>query len=91
MALRARERVAGFAEAALPTEAKMKDERCEEDLRGVQERVLQSGMLSKSASYRVIVSGHMGAAEFDKLIAKLEMDRDILTEPEPEPPATDAT
>lgn len=47
---------------------------------GLHERVLQSGMLSKAASYRVIVSGPMGEAEFDKLIAKLEMDRDILTE-----------
>jgi hypothetical protein len=52
---------------------------------GIQERVLQSGMLSKSASYRVIVSGHMGKAEFDKLIAKLEMDRDILTDSDPLP------
>lgn len=56
---------------------------------GVQERVLQSGMLSKTASYRVIVSGRMGTAEFDKLIAKLEMDRDILTEPDPEPEPAD--
>lgn len=52
---------------------------------GVQERVLQSGMLSKTASYRVIVSGPVGQAEFDKLIAKLEMDRDILADPDPEP------
>jgi hypothetical protein len=49
---------------------------------GVQERVLQSGMLSKSASYRLIVSGPIGESEFKKLIAKLEMDRDILIEPE---------
>lgn len=48
---------------------------------GVHERVLQSGMLSKSAGYRVIVSGHIGAAEIDRLLRKLEMDREILADP----------
>jgi hypothetical protein len=47
---------------------------------GVQERVLQSGMLSKTASYRVIVSGHVGETEIERLLRKLEMDKDILAE-----------
>jgi hypothetical protein len=51
---------------------------------GVQERVLQAGLLSKGATYRVLVSGHIGKAEFDKLIAKLQMDADILTDDEDE-------
>ena len=53
---------------------------------GVHERVLQSGMLSKEASYRVIVSGKVGVAEINRLLAKLEMDKDILAEPDPTPP-----
>jgi len=48
---------------------------------GVHERVLQSGMLSKQATYKVIVSGPVGEAEIDKLIAKIEMDKDILAGP----------
>jgi hypothetical protein len=51
---------------------------------GVQERVLQSGMLSKVASYRVIVSGPVGVAEIDRLLKKIEMDKEILADPEPE-------
>jgi hypothetical protein len=47
---------------------------------GVQERVLQSGMLSKQASFRVLVSGPVGAAEIEKLLKKLEMDKDILAD-----------
>lgn len=49
---------------------------------GTHERVLQAGLLSKGASYRVLVSGHIGKAEFDKLIAKLQMDEDILADEE---------
>jgi hypothetical protein len=52
---------------------------------GVQERVLQSGMLSKTASYRVIVSGPVGEAEIDRLLKKLEMDKEILADADPEP------
>lgn len=44
------------------------------------ERVLSNGILSKSAKYRVIVSGSVGAKEIDRLIHKLEMDREILSE-----------
>ncbi len=47
---------------------------------GTHERVLQAGLLSKGASYRVLVTGHVGKAEFDKLIAKLQMDEDILAD-----------
>ncbi len=47
---------------------------------GVQERILQSGMLSKAASYRVIVSGPVGVAEIDRLLKKLEMDKEILAD-----------
>lgn len=50
---------------------------------GVQERVLQSGMLSKTASYRVVVSGQVGVAEIDRLLRKLEMDKEILADPDP--------
>ena len=56
---------------------------------GTNERVLQSGMLSRHASYRVIVSGNIGTAEIEKLIAKIEMDKDILAEPEPMPKGDD--
>lgn len=52
---------------------------------GVHERVLQSGMLSKTASYRVIVSGQVGVAEIDRLLKKIEMDKEILADPDPSP------
>lgn len=44
------------------------------------ERELQSGMLSKGASYRVIVSGQIGVKEIERLIKKLEMDKEILAD-----------
>ncbi|SFP62523.1 hypothetical protein [Sphingomonas rubra] len=50
---------------------------------GQHERVLQSGMLSKTASFRVIVSGQVGVSEIDRLVRKLEMDKEILADPEP--------
>lgn len=53
---------------------------------GVHERVLQSGMLSKTASYRVIVSGSVGVPEIERLLKKLEMDKEILADPDPVPP-----
>lgn len=49
------------------------------------ERVLQSGMLSKTASYRVIVSGPVGVSEIDRLLKKLEVDKEILADLDPEP------
>lgn len=53
---------------------------------GIHERVLQSGMLSKSASFRVIVSGQVGVSEIERLVKKLEMDKEILADPDPVPP-----
>jgi hypothetical protein len=46
------------------------------------ERELQTGLLSKSASYRVIVSGRVGVKEIERLIRKLEMDKEILADEE---------
>lgn len=51
----------------------------------VHERVLQSGMLSKASSYRVIVSGPVGVAEIERLVKKIEMDKEILADSDPEP------
>ena len=48
------------------------------------ERVLASGMLSKTASYRLIVSGNVGVPEIDRLIRKIELDKEILADPDPE-------
>jgi len=42
-------------------------------------------MLSKQSSYRVIVSGPVGVAEIERLIAKIEMDKDILAESDLQP------
>jgi hypothetical protein len=53
---------------------------------GIHERVLQSGMLSKTASFRVIVSGQVGVSEIERLVKKLEMDKEILADPDPVPP-----
>lgn len=44
------------------------------------ERELQTGILSKGASYRVIVSGKIGVREIERLIAKLELDKEILAD-----------
>lgn len=46
------------------------------------ERILQDGILSREATYRIIVSGRIGAKEIERLIAKLELDKEILSEPE---------
>jgi hypothetical protein len=46
------------------------------------ERELQTGILSKGASYRVIVSGKIGVREIERLIAKLELDKEILADSE---------
>ena len=46
------------------------------------ERELTTGLLAKDASFRLIVSGRIGAKEIDMLIAKLQLDRDILAEPD---------
>lgn len=44
------------------------------------ERELTTGLLAKDASFRLIVSGKIGAKEIDRLIAKLELDKEILAE-----------
>jgi hypothetical protein len=46
------------------------------------ERVFQEGILSGTTSYRIIVRGHLGAKELDRLMAKLQFDREILAEAE---------
>jgi hypothetical protein len=46
------------------------------------ERQLTSGMLSRGASYRLIVSGRIGVKEIDTLIRKLEIDKEILAQPD---------
>jgi hypothetical protein len=48
------------------------------------ERELQTGILSRNAGFRVLVTGQIGVAEIERLIAKLEMDKEILADPEPE-------
>jgi hypothetical protein len=45
-----------------------------------QERVLQDGYLSKGTTYRIIVSGRVGPAEIDRLIRKLELDKEFLAD-----------
>ena len=44
------------------------------------ERELTTGLLSKGASFRLIVSGHIGAKEIDRLIRKLQLDKEILAD-----------
>jgi hypothetical protein len=44
------------------------------------ERELVTGLLSKEASFRVIVSGAVGVKEIDRLIRKLELDKEILAD-----------
>lgn len=44
------------------------------------ERELTTGLLSKEASFRLIVNGNIGEKEIDRLIAKLTIDKEILAE-----------
>ena len=41
---------------------------------------LTAGLLSKDANVRLIVSGPIGVKEIERLIKKLEFDKDILAE-----------
>jgi hypothetical protein len=41
-----------------------------------------TGLLSKDANFRLIVSGPLGVKEIERLIQKLELDKEILAEPE---------
>ena len=48
------------------------------------ERELTSGLLSKDASFRLIVNGEVGVKEIERLIKKLELDKEILADPDDE-------
>jgi hypothetical protein len=54
------------------------------------ERELTTGLLSKGTSFRLIVSGKIGPKEIDRLIKKLEIDKDILAEPHDDDAEDDA-
>lgn len=45
---------------------------------GTGERELVAGLLSKEATFRVVVSGPVGVKEIERLIMKLELDKDII-------------
>jgi len=51
----------------------------------VSERELTTGLLAKEASFRLIVSGKVGVKEIERLIQKLEIDKEILADQEGEP------
>ena len=40
------------------------------------------GMLAKEASFRLIVTGNIGVKEIERLIQKLEIDKEILADKE---------
>jgi hypothetical protein len=44
------------------------------------ERELTTGLLSKDANFRLIVSGKVGEKEIDRLIRKLQLDKEILAD-----------
>jgi hypothetical protein len=44
------------------------------------ERELTTGLLAKDASFRLIVSGTIGVREIERLIRKLELDKEILAD-----------
>jgi len=44
------------------------------------ERELTTGLLAKDASFRLIVNGQIGMKEIERLIQKLEIDKDILAD-----------
>ena len=46
------------------------------------ERELTTGLLSKEANFRLIVSGPVGVKEIERLIKKLELDKEILADQE---------
>lgn len=46
------------------------------------ERELTTGLLSKDTSFRLIVSGQVGVKEIERLIKKLELDKEILADTE---------
>jgi hypothetical protein len=46
------------------------------------ERELTTGLLSKDANFRLLVSGQVGVKEIERLIKKLELDKEILADQE---------
>lgn len=46
------------------------------------ERELTTGLLAKDASFRLIVTGEIGVKEIERLIKKLELDKEILADQE---------
>jgi hypothetical protein len=46
------------------------------------ERELTTGLLSREASFRLIVQGRVGKKEIERLIQKLELDKEILSDDE---------
>ena len=46
------------------------------------ERELTTDLLAKEASFRLIVSGKVGVKEIERLIQKLEIDKEILADQE---------
>lgn len=44
------------------------------------ERELTTGLLSRDSSFRLIVSGPIGAREIERLIRKLQIDKEILAD-----------
>ena len=48
--------------------------------RATIERELTKGILAKDASFRLIVSGNIGVKEIERLIKKLELDKEILAD-----------
>jgi hypothetical protein len=53
------------------------------------ERELTAGLLSKGSNFRLIVSGQIGVKEIERLIAKLEIDKEILAEADDDEPEGD--
>ena len=50
------------------------------------ERELTKGLLAKDASFRLIVTGNVGVKEIERLIQKLEIDKEILADQDDEEP-----
>lgn len=48
------------------------------------ERELTTGMLSKGSSFRLVVTGTVGVKEIERLIRKLELDKEILADADDE-------
>jgi len=55
----------------------------------IGERGFMSGLLSKDTTFRLVVTGDVGAKEIGRLIKNLEFIRDILADVEVEPKIDD--